>query len=800
MFLQNLRYGLRMMVKAPGFTVVAVLTLALGIGGNTALFSVVRAALLTPVPVPHPDRAVMVWSEAPKRNWHHFPASAPDFTDWQQSGVFSHLAAFRDAGFNLRLGNRTERLTGTEVTGQMFDVLGRTPLLGRLLEDSDTEPGHNQAVVLTYDLWMSRFNGDRNVVGKDIVLDGEPHVVVGVTPKSFPRMSQEQIYAPLVLRTKALQDRGSRSLGVMGTLRPGISLAAAQQQMNQVAARLAKQYPAEDAEIGIFLQPLEEAYVEDVRTLLLVLFGAIGFVLLIACANIASLLLARGAAREKEMVIRAALGARRSVLAAQLFTESVLLAVLGGALGLLPALWGMDLVTKLVSDSLPNKQLVQVDARVLLFNFGLSILTGLLFGLAPVWQVWKANLQERLKLTERSQGSRSQQRMRGALVAGEVALTLVLLVGAALTVKNFLQLQLGNPGYTPGNTLSFRVALASDQYAKPEQQNAFYDDLLRRLQALPGVGYAGAVNELPTADSLHGRGIYFAGRPEPKPSEVPIVLVNSATPDYFLAMQIPLLRGRFFTAADRAGSPRVVLLDQWAAQKYFPGEDPVGKMIKTGRDDPWRQVVGVVGTVEQSVIVRFLRGRFGQIYFPQAQETAPAMSLIVRAPNPTTLAAPIRNAVQQIDPNQPIFDVRTLQEARSLTNRTERLSTLLLGGFAVLALALALMGIYGVVSFTVAQRTREIGIRMALGAQPGEILRMVVRQGILLTVIGGALGLAGALALTRVLAGLLQGVRTSDPLSFAVVLLVLAASAFLASYIPARRAVALDPMVALRYE
>ena len=799
MLLQNLRYGLRMMIKAPAFTIVAVLTLALGIGGNTALFGVVRAALLTPVPVPNPDRAVVLWSEAPRREWHHFPISAPDFVDFQQSGIFSHLGLMKDAGFNLRLGNRTERVVGQQFTGQVFDVLGRAPLMGRYLQDSDTVPGHDQVVVLTYQLWTSKFNSDPNIVGKTIVLDGTPREVVGVTPKGFARLSHEEIYTPLMLQ-QAMTDRGTRSFGAIGTLRDGLSFAAANQQVQQVAKRISQQYPASNAEISADLQPLEEAYVEDFRTLLLVLFGAIGFVLLIACANIANLLLTRGTAREKEMVIRAALGARRSVLAAQLLTESVLLALLGGALAIVPALWGMDIVKSVGGESLPNQQLVHADGRVVLFNFVLALLTGILFGLAPVWQVWRSDLQSKLKLTERTQGSLSHQRTRGALVVTEIALTLVLLVGAALTIRNFLQLRLGNPGYNSENALSFRIALAQQKYTKPEQQIAFFQELLRRVQPLPGVVDAGAIDDLPTADSLHGTGMFVVGEPEPKPEDVPIVMHNDVSPTYFHTMQIPLLRGRVFSDADTADSARVVIIDNYTAQHYFSGKDPVGRMIKTGRRAKPLQVVGVVGDVEQSVIARFLRGRFGQMYFPETQETAPAMNIVVRSANPTALVAPISNVVRQMDVDQPVFDVRTLEEARSLDAKTERLTTFLLGGFAVLALVLACMGIYGVVSFAVAQRTREIGIRLALGAQPGEILRMMLRQGVLLSVIGGVLGLVGAIALTRVLASLLQGIRTSDPLSFASVLLVLSLAAMLASYLPARRAVTLDPMIALRHE
>jgi len=799
--MQDLKYGLRMFARSPGFTIVAVLTLALGIGANTAIFSLVDAALLHAAPFPQPERLVMVWTNNPAREWHHFPASIPDFMDWKQTGVFEKLAAFTDTGFNLRVGDRTERVLGISATSELFSALRTQARLGRIFQDSDVQPGQEHVVILSDALWRSHFAADPNIIGKSAVLDGSPYTVIGVLPKSFPKLSQEQLYAPLVVQASVATDRGTRSWGVMGRLAPGVSLAAAQQRMSDLGLRLARQYPKEDAGDTVELQPFEEAAVEDVQPLLLLLLGVVGFVLLIACANVASLLMARSAGRQKEMAIRAALGATRWRLGRQLLTESLVLSLAGGVLGLLPALWGIDLVGSFGLDSMPDPSRVTINGGVLIFSLVLSVATGLFFGIAPAWQARKTNLNDALKAATRSQVRGPRQRMRSVLVVAEVAMTMVLLAGAGLMLQTFLRMRSAYPGYDPHGVLTMSVALADRQYATPEKQAAFFADVLRRVRALPGVRLAGACDELPASDNIHGSGMYFADRPEPKPSDLPLALRDAATPDYFRAMRIPLIRGRYFSDSDRQGSALVAIVDEWTAKRFWPNEDPLGKRIKLGQKKPWLEIVGVVGSVKRPVLAFLGRGEVAQVYLPFEQYPRPAASLAVRTDgDPQALGSEVRNVVHDVDADQPVFQIQTLEEALATGMAPQRLAALLLAGFAVVALLLAMIGIYGVVAYGAAQRTREIGLRMALGAKPIDVLKLVLGQGMVLMLIGVGIGLAGALALTRVMSTLLYGVRPTDPPTFVCVSLLLGGAVLLASYIPARRATRVDPMVALRYE
>jgi len=799
-FSQDLRYGLRMLKNSPGFTAVAVLTLALGIGANTAIFSVVRAALLAGIAIPQPDRVVMVWTESPSRNFHHLPSSAPDYMDWKASGVFEELGAFREDGFNLRIGERTERVMGLVVTSEMFPAAGIKPWLGRVFREEDAQPGHDRVIILGFDLWRSSFTSDPAIVGKSVVVDGEPRIIIGVLPKNCPKLSQEdKLYAPLAFT--AAQGRGDRSLGVLGRLRTGISLAAAQQRMTELSARLSREYP-QDAGATVLLEPVEEAFVEDIRTLVLVLAAAVGFVLLIACANIANLLLARGTGREKELAIRAALGAGRWTLARQLLTESAVLALAGGGLGILLAAWGVDFIASFKLQDLPNAELVTLDGPVLAFNLALSLATGLVFGLAPAWQAWKTDVNDTLKAAGRANSSGIHQRIRGAFVVSEIALTLVLLAGAGLMIESFVRLRAANPGYNPHGLLTMRIALSERQYSTPEKQAAFIDDALRRIRALPGVTSAAAADDLPAGtDNIHGAGLRRADRPEPKLSDVPIVLVNSVTPDYFRTMQVPLVRGRYFADADRKQAPLVAIVDAWTARRYWPEADAVGKFLRLGGTQPPREIVGVVGQVEQRVVVKLVKGQVGQVYLPAAQEPKPAVSFAVRTANePGALAPAILKMFHEIDIDQPVFDVRDMDAARAASIGPQRLATAVLGGFSLVALGLAMMGIYGVVAYSAGRRMREIGIRVALGANRPDVLKLLLGQGMLLTLTGVALGLAGALALTHLMSSLLYGVRATDPVTFASVCLLMGGAATLASYIPARRATNVDPVVALRQE
>jgi putative ABC transport system permease protein len=799
--LQDLKYGIRMLAKNRGFTLVAVFTLALGIGANTAIFSVVDAALLHSAPYPEPDRLVMVWTDNPQRGWNHFPASLPDMQDWKNSGVFEDLAAFDDSGFNVRTGDRTERVHGMSVTHEFFDALRTKPHLGRTFQSEDMQPGHNHVIILSGTFWRSHFAADPNIIGKSVMLDGSPYTIIGVLPRRYPKLNQEEIYTPLDINSTQVNDRGSRGLVILGRLSPGISLAAAQHRLVDLSHRLSKDYPKEDQGNVVDLQPLAQAAVEDVRPLLLILFGVVGFVLLIACANVASLLMARGAGRKREMAIRAALGATRWRLVGQLLTESVVLAITAGATGLLPAMWGIAFINSFGLDGMPSPEQITINGGVLGFSIFLSIFTGLLFGIAPAFQVWRTSLMDTLKSVATSQGHGPRQRLRGALVVAEISLTLVLLAGAGLMLQTFVRMRSAYPGYQSHGVATASVALSNHQYSDPEKRIAFFDEVLRRVKALPGVTAAGACDLLPPTDSIHGRGIYFSDRPEPRPGEVEIVLVDSATPGYFRALQIPLMQGRYFRDSDQKDAPLVALVDAYAAKHFWPHSSPLGKQIKLGAKQPWLEVVGVVGSVKRPVVAFLGRGDVGQVYLAFAQEPKPGMSLAVRtAGDPEKMLATVRNVVRNVDINQPVFEEKTLDEARAVGMAPQRLTALLLGGFAMVALLLAMTGIYGVVAYSVAQRTREIGLRMALGAKQSDVLKLVLGQGLLLTLVGLGIGLAGGLAVTRVLSSLLFGVRPTDPPTFVGVSLLLAGAAFLASYIPARRAMKVDPMVALRYE
>ncbi len=767
---QDLRYGARMLYKKPGFTAVAVVTLALGIGANSAIYSVMNASLLAPVPVPSPDRVVMVWTDNPLRGWHELPASALDYSDWKASGIFKNLAAFHDANFNLRIADKTERVAGLRVTSDWFDIQQVKPYLGRVFNSEDMHPGHDRVAVVGYDLWTSRFAGDPQIAGKGVIVNGEPFTIIGVLPRHALNVDKEVFYAPLLFDTAADLYRGSRSDLVIGRLHDGLSLAAAHHRMLDLSLRMAKQYHA-DAGSSVRLQPIKEAYVEDIQALVILLLCAVSFVLLVACANIANLLLVRGTARRKEMAVRSALGASRSRLACQLISESVLLAVLGGIAGILPAWAGIRLIANFKLEELPRPELVTLNASVVTFTFILAVITGILFGLAPAWQLWRSDTNQPLKEAQRSNTAGPQRRLRNIFVAAEVAVTVILLAGAGLMLRSFVHLRTADPGYDTGHVLKLEMALSGPQYDTPEKQIAFYRNVLTRLKSLPGVESVAATNLLPEGDNVHASGLFFAGRPDPKFGEAPIVLNGSVTSDYFRTMRIPILRGRRFEETDRAQAPLTAIVDEEAVKRYWPHADPVGKLIRLGSKQPLRMVIGVAGNVEQSLIVRFLKGRLAQVYVPFAQMPKTEVSLVLSSQiEPATLTREARAAVAAIDPDQPPFQIQMLSEARRKGNAPARLATILLGFFAALALLLAAVGIYGVISYTVGQRIREIGIRIALGAGKADLLKVVLGKGGLLILAGAAVGLSGAIALTRLMRGLLTGISPNDPLTFVGVL------------------------------
>jgi putative ABC transport system permease protein len=798
--LHDVRYGLRVLRKSPGFAAVVILTLAVGIGANTAIYSVTQA-VLTPLAITEPGRVMFVWTDNTARGWRQLPASIPDFEDWARGGVFAHLGAFLDAGFNVRIGNETERVNGLHVSGGGFDVFGVPAARGRTFRAEDAEAGRDHVAVLSDTLWRTRFGADPSILERNLVIDGTPHTVIGVLPANFPRLGHEEIYTPLVFRAPQATDRSTRNLTVAGRLAPGLGVAAAQRRMAELSRRLAEQYPAADGGDVAWLQPVEDAFVQDARAILAVLFGAVALMLLIACANIANLLLARGASRAREMALRAALGASRWRLCRQLLVEHVLLAAMGGGVALLPAIAGMDFIKSFQLDELPDARLAALNVRVLAFNVALSLVTGVLFGMVPAWQAWQSDVQRALKTALGSAASAIHHRLRSTFVIVELALAIVLLVAAGLLVRSFQQIRSTDPGYDPQDVLTMRVALSETRYATPVSQLAFYDRLKTRMASLYGVAGVSAANELPTTDNYHAASLWTSEQAPARPDDLPIVLYESVMADYFRVMRVSMLDGRAFTDGDRPAAPLVVIVDRSTAARNWPGQSAIGKRLKVGRTEPWREVVGVVADMEQPVLIKILKGRLGQVYLPFAQAPQTAISLVVRTNgDPAGLIPAIRDIARTTDIDQPLFQIQTLMEARAAGRAAHRLATTMLATFAGVALLLATLGIYGVVANNVGERTREFGIRMSLGAQPREVLTLVFRNALALLSLGTAIGVAVAFALMRLVSSLLVGVRPTDPLTFAAVVALLGMCAVLASYIPARRATRVDPMLALRCE
>jgi putative ABC transport system permease protein len=799
-FLQDLRYAARTLRQKPAFAAVAVATIAIGIGANTAIFSVIDATLLTPVPVPSPERVAMVWTEDKAHRYHHLPASVPDYRDWKASGVFAHLAAILDDGLNIRIGDRTERVPGMRVTPEWFPILGAKPILGRTFTPDEAKPGHGNVVILGWNFWNSHYQHSRSVIGTSIVIDGTPHAIIGVLPSGVAHLAHEELWVPAVFDGPNAQSRGTRSWLVVGRIAPGLSLDAAERRMIDLNKRIARQYPHEERGLILRLQPIEEMYVEDVKPVLLLVFGAVGFVLLIACANIANLLLAHGTARRKEISIRVALGASRGRIMAQLLSESVLLALLGAAVGILPAYAAVDWIPKVAGD-LPNADLIALNGPVLLFAFALAVLAAAIFGFLPALQLRNSDTNQSLRESERGQSSRQQNRLGSVFVIAEIAFTMVLLAGAGLMVRNLLQLRTHNPGYDQHGVLAMQIALMGSEFQQQQKQTVFLNTALEQFVRIPGVEAAAATDALPGSDIMHASGIHFTDRPEPRPADVPIVLTASVSAGYFQCMRIPLQKGRTFAPGDDANAPLVAMIDSTAAKKLWPNEEPIGKKITLERHGPARTIIGIAGAVEQNPLVTAMLGQLGQVYTPLPQVPKPGLSLVVRTgANPTNITPAIRRIVASLDRDVPLYKVGTMEDMRAEGRASAQMATILLAMFGIIALLLASIGIFGIVAYTVGQRVREFGIRIAVGATASDLLKITLGRGALLVGTGTLLGLVGAAALAQLVNNVLSGISPNDPLTFAAATVILVTIGLLASYLPARRASRVDPTVALRLE
>ncbi|HKR12940.1 MAG TPA: ABC transporter permease [Pyrinomonadaceae bacterium] len=798
--IKDLQYGFRSLMKRPAFTAIALIALTLGIGANTAIFSLVNAVVLQPLPYNDPDQLVWFWGKIRDRS-DRASVAPGDFLDFRaQNKSFEQFAASFSLPLpvNLTGNGEPERLNASAVTGNFFQTYGITPALGRGFSLDNERTGNDQVTILSHAFWEKRFAGNAGILNQRITLDGKSFEVIGVMPKDVTFPQSAELWLPLNFDANPqMKQRRAHFLRPIGRLKPGVTLAQAQADMDAIAAQLEQQFPETNTGWSLRLQSLHDRLVGSSRTTLYILFGAVGFVLLIACTNVANLLLVRAAARQKEVALRSALGASRARIVRLLLTESLLLAVMGGALGALLAAWGIDLLVTLSAGSIPSTARVRIDATVLAFTLLTSLLTGLLFGLAPALRTRKLNLTDALKDGGRTIGEGAlRNRTRSLLVVFESAVAVVLLVGAGLLVRSLIALENTNPGFEANNVLTMRVDLARTKYDTGEKSATFFQDLETRVSALPGVETVGLITELPLSGQPNDAPFTVEGRPQTNPKQEFGADFRRVNQHYFQALRIPLLRGRNFTEQEVRQSDHVIVVSQQLVDVAFPNEEALGKRLLTVLDDKPYEIVGIVGDIRH----RSLEFQpYAAMYTPSR---APGwMNVVVRTQgDPLSLVPAVREQVKAIDPDQPIAAIRTMDEWVDTSVSTPRYRTTLLGMFAALAMILAATGIYGVMSYSVAQRTHEIGVRMALGAQRLDVLQMVVRQGMLLVGIGLVIGLGAALALTRVMSSLLFGVTEKDPLTFVVVAVLLSVVALLACYIPARRATKVDPLTALRYE
>jgi putative ABC transport system permease protein len=807
--IKDIRYGVRGLLKHPGFTAIVVITLALGIGASTAIFSVVNSVVLRRLPYRTAERIVAIQEHDP--NGKRGQSTSANFYDWrQQNTVFEHLSAIKITTTNLALSDHAERIDLAQTNADFFDIFGITPQYGRLLIPQDEQAGHEPVVVVSNALWQRRFGSDPSLVGKSITLDGRNYNVVGIAPPGFQYPDKTELWLPPLRLVPELypdqdvtQTRRMGYLTVVALLKSGVSLQQAAGEMETITARLRQQYPDSNNKRFNRVVSLHEHLVGDTNKLLWLLLGAVTFVLLIGCANVANLLLASGASRHKEMAIRAALGASRWRVIRQLFTESTLLALTGGVVGLLIAFWGLAAITKLLPTDFPRLNEIHIDLRVLGFTFAASMLTGILFGLVPALQVSRPDVQEAIRETGRgTSGSRRQSRFRQALIVVEVALSVVLLAGAGLLFRSFLRLQSVDAGFVSQQVLTARLTPSGTNYVNDADFSKFYNGVIEKVSAIPGVQDAGLINTLPLFKGPTS-GFRVEGRPVTTPDKWPSVNYRVVSPNYFRAMGIPVLQGRSYTDRDNENAPLVMMVNQQLAREIFPDENPVGKRITFGGTNTdgqprWFEIVGVVANVRS---LELREEPTAELYFSAQQELWPAMSLVVRSSvEPSSLSASVRQAVNEVDRSVPVADVKTMDHVVSESITQPRFNLFLLGLFSAVAMLLSAAGIYGVTAYTVTQRTHELGIRIALGAQVGDVLKMILGQGMAVIGIGLVAGLAAAFGLMRLLRSLLFGVGENDPLTFAAITGVLVLVALIACYIPARRATKVDPLVALRAE
>ena len=805
--MRDIRYGIRSLLKRPGSTLVALVTLALGIGVNTAIFSAVDSILLRPLPHKDPERLVSVWENGLGTGVKQNEVAPANFFDLRnQAHGFEDIGAHGPQDINLTGDGEPERLNGELVTADVFSILGVEAARGRTFSTGEDQLGQHRVAVISDALWQRRFNRDPGIVNRNVTLNGQSFTVVGVMPRGFFFPEREtEVWVPWAMEPEQASGRGDHYLRLVARLKPDTTIERANADLEAIGRRLSAEYPKTNEGLSFHANSLHQDYVGNLRLPILVLFAAVGVVLLIACANVANLLLAQATNRRREIAIRIALGASRWTIARQLLVESLLLAGAGGVLGLLGSLWGVEAITKLVPENLSKLQGVTIDARVFLFTFGVSGLTAIVFGGLPALLAARTRPGRALNDVARDPaGGTSGRHVRRVLVVSEVALAVVLLVGAGLLIRSFQLLRQVNTGFSTENVLTMRMVLPMPKYRTPETRRAFYDEVLRRIDDLPAVESAGMITFLPL--SFNGMNFSFSveGHPSTTDMNLPFAIYRVVSPDYFSAMGIPLQRGRFFEARDTPDTPPVILINRRLAEHYWPGQDAVGKRLKIGPLDspnPWLTVAGVVGDVRQS-------GLYGdqrlEMYSPYAQERrafiAPRDLVLRTKGDAASVAGAVRQAVWSVDKDQPVSNVRTMDQVFAAAISKERFQALLLGLFAALALVLACVGLYGVISYSVAQRTHEIGVRMALGAQPVDVLKLVIRQGMFLTVAGLVIGIAAGSVATRVLSDMLFGVTTTDPLTFVGVPALLLVVSFLACYLPARRATRISPLVALRYE